>query len=53
MQNYFLTAAERAEIIDEAVYVDCENSTEFEPVTYRAFLESLSNSELVRLCCNP
>lgn len=52
MQKYFLTIAERAEIIDEAVANDCENS-DFEPVTYRKFLESLSNSELVKLCCNP
>ena len=52
MQKYFLTIEERAEIIDEAVANDCENSN-FEPVTYREFLESLSNSELVKLCCNP
>ena len=52
MANYFITSAERAEIIDEAVANDCENS-DFEPVTYRAFLESLDNCELVKLCCNP
>jgi hypothetical protein len=52
VNTYFLTIAQRAEIISEAVQVDCEANCALDPDTYRAELESLNNSELVKLCCN-
>ena len=52
MNTYFLTAAQRQEIIDEAVMVDCQSRDDLEPVAYRAELESMNNYDLVQCCCN-
>jgi len=52
MNTYFLTAAQRQEIIDEAVMVDCQSRDDLEPAAYRAELESMNNYELVQCCCN-
>lgn len=51
--RYFLTLAERKVFIDESVYVDCQYNEELNPDDYRAELSSLSNYDLIQVCCNP